>query len=64
MEAAESKQYKVENTVNPKYEIDEYDLPLIEEIYKEIKFIMATQGYKMDDNIKLSEALLKLGGQP
>ena len=48
--ATESKRYKVENTVNPKYEIDEYDLPLIEEVYEEIKFIMATQGYKMDDS--------------
>ena len=41
--------YKVENAVNPKYEIDEYDLPLIEEVYEEIKFIMATQGYKMEN---------------
>ena len=32
-----------------KYEIDEYDLPLIEEVYEEIKFIMATQGYKMEN---------------
>lgn len=48
--ATESKRYKVENTVNPKYEIDEYDLPLIEEVYEEIKFIMATQGYKMDNS--------------
>lgn len=48
--ANESKRYKVENTVNPKYEIDEYDLPLIEEVYEEIKFIMATQGYKMDNS--------------
>lgn len=48
--ATESKRYKVENTVNPKYEIDEYDLPLIEEVYEEVKFIMATQGYKMDDS--------------
>ena len=47
--AHEAKRYKVENSVNPKYEIDEYDLPLIEEVYEEIKFIMATQGYKMDD---------------
>lgn len=47
--ATESKRYKVENSINPKYEIDEYDLPLIEEVYEEIKFIMATQGYKMDD---------------
>lgn len=47
--ATESKRYTVENSVNPKYEIDEYDLPLIEEVYEEIKFIMAAQGYKMDD---------------
>ncbi len=47
--AHESKRYKVENSVNPKYEIDEYDLPLIEEVYEEIKFIMATQGYKMEN---------------
>lgn len=46
--AHDSKRYKVENSVNPKYEIDEYDLPLIEEVYEEIKFIMATQGYKME----------------
>lgn len=48
--ATESKRYKIENTVNPKYEIDEYDLPLIEEVYEEIKFIMATQRYKMDNS--------------
>ena len=55
--AHESKRYKVENSVNPKYEIDEYDLPLIEEVYEEIKFIMATQGYKMDDaKVTLNEA--------
>lgn len=48
--AIEAKRYEVENTVNPKYEIDEYDLPLIEEVYEEIKFIMATQGYKMENS--------------
>lgn len=47
--AQESKRYKVENTVLPKYEIDEYDLASVEEIYEEIQFIMATQGYKMDN---------------
>lgn len=47
-QAHDAKRYKVENVVNPKYEIDEYDLPLIEEVYEEIKFIMATQGYKME----------------
>lgn len=45
--AIEAKRYKVENAVNPRYEIDEYDLPLIQGVYEEIKFIMATQGYKM-----------------
>lgn len=48
--ATDAKRYKVENTVNPKYEIDEYDLPLIEEVYEEIRFIMATQGYKMENS--------------
>lgn len=48
--AHDAKRYKVENSVNPKYEIDEYDLPLIEEVYEEIQFIMATQGYKMDNH--------------
>ena len=47
--AQESKRYKVENSVVPKYEIDEYDLAAVEEVYDEIQFIMATQGYKMDD---------------
>lgn len=49
IKAQESKRYKVENNVIPKYEIDEYDLAAVEEIYDEIQFIMATQGYKMDD---------------
>ena len=50
MKAQESKRYKVENTVVPKYEIDEYDLASVEEIYDEIQLIMGTQGYKMDDS--------------
>lgn len=49
IKAQESKRYKVENNVIPKYEIDEYDLAAVEEIYDEIQFIMATQGYKLDD---------------
>lgn len=48
--ATDAKRYTVENAVNPRYEIDEYDLPLIEEVYEEIKFIMATQGYKMENS--------------
>ena len=47
--ALESKRYTVMNSVVPKYEIDEYDLASVEEIYDEIQFIMATLGYKMDD---------------
>ena len=49
VKAHEAKRYKVENTVKPKYEIDEYDLPSIEEVYEEIQFVMATLGYKMND---------------
>ena len=49
IKAQESKRYKVENSIVPKYEIDEYDLAAVEEIYDEIQFIMATQGYKMND---------------
>lgn len=57
IKAQESKRYKVENTVIPKYEIDEYDLAAVEEIYDEIQFIMATQDYKLDDaKAALSEA--------
>ena len=53
IKAQESKRYKVENTIVPKYEIDEYDMASVEEIYDEIQFIMGTQGYKMD-NVKSS----------
>ncbi len=49
IKAQKSKRYKVENNVVPKYEIDEYDLAAVEEIYDEIQFIMATLGYKMND---------------
>ena len=49
IKAQESKRYKIENNVVPKYELDEYDLAAVEEIYDEIQFIMATQGYKMND---------------
>ena len=49
IKAHEAKRYKVENSVKPKYEIGEYDLPSIEEVYDEIQFVMATLGYKMND---------------
>ena len=49
IKAQASKRYRIENSVIPKYEIDEYDLVSVEEIYDEIQFIMATLGYKMSD---------------
>lgn len=58
--AWESKRYKIENSVKPKFEIDEYDLVSIEEIYDEIRFVMATLGYKLDniqENTKDSQIL-------
>lgn len=56
LKAQESKRYSIKNIVVPKYIIDEYDLPLIEETYEEINFIMATQGYKMIDDQVQSNA--------
>ena len=50
VKARESKRYTVENNIKPQYEIDEFDLPSIEALYTEIQFIMATQGYKMNDS--------------
>ena len=49
IKAREAKRYKIENTVMPKYKIDECDMPSIEEVYDEIQFIMATLGYKMNN---------------
>ena len=67
IKAQESKRYKVKNNVIPKYEIDEYDLAAVEEIYDEIQFIMATQGYKMDDaktTLDEAEILRQWAGNP
>lgn len=43
------KKYNVINSVNPKYKIDDSDMPSIEEVYEEIKFIMYTQGFDFED---------------
>ena len=45
--AIDANRYDVENKTLPKYKISEYDLPIVEEIYEEIEFIMATLGYRM-----------------
>ena len=47
--ALESNRYSVENKVDPKYEISEYQTPVIEQIYEEIAFIMGTFGYQLED---------------
>lgn len=46
--AQESNRYSVENKINPKYRIDQYQKPLVEEVYEEIEFIMSTLGYDME----------------
>ncbi len=43
--AAENKNIKLINTVNPKYKIDEFDYPSIIEIYDKISFIISTQNF-------------------
>ena len=45
--AIDANRYHVDNKAIPKYKISEYDLPLVEQIYEEIEFIMATLGYRM-----------------
>lgn len=52
VKAYASKRYSVENSVKPQYEIGEHDLYIIEEIYSEIQFVMATQGFKLSKTAK------------
>lgn len=52
--ALDANRYDVDNKNVPKYEISEYDMPLVEEIYEEIGFIMATLGYRMNALATLS----------
>lgn len=56
--AISANRYKIENTVNPKFKIDEYDLPTIEQIYDDINFLMATNGYKLDEPKKETKNIL------
>lgn len=46
--ALDANRYDVDNKTIPKYRISEYDMPIVEEIYEEIEFIMATLGYRMN----------------
>lgn len=48
--AIDANRYQVDNKSVPKYRISEYDEPLVEEIYEEIEFVMATLGFRMNDS--------------
>ena len=48
--AIDANRYQVDNKAIPKYQISEYDLPQVEEIYEEIEFIMGTLGFRMNDS--------------
>lgn len=52
--AHEINRYKIENVNVPKYEIDNDDIYVVEEFYKEIEFVMASQGYRLYPIIKSS----------
>lgn len=46
--AVDARRYNVDNKAVPQYKISEYDLPIVEEIYEEIEFVMAALGYRMN----------------
>lgn len=48
--ALDANRYDVDNKTVPKYKISEYDMPIVEEIYEEIEFIMATLSYRMNSS--------------
>lgn len=49
MKAQEPNDTRLKTALFQSMKLNEYDLVAVEEIYDEIQFIMATQGYKMDD---------------
>ena len=53
--AIDANRYRIDNKTVPKYKISEYDMPLVEEIYEEIEFIMATLGYHMNGTAEMSK---------
>jgi hypothetical protein len=46
--AQESRRYTVENKVNPQYRINESQKILVETVFEEVKFMMASLGYALD----------------
>lgn len=55
-QARASNRYTVENKVDPRYVIDQYQKPTVEQIHEEIAFLMGTFGYQIEDS---SESLAK-----
>lgn len=47
--AAASKRYTIENKIDPKYEMSQYQRPTVEQIYEEIVFVMGAFGYQLED---------------
>ena len=42
-----SKRYAMDNKVLPQYRIDQYQRPIVEEVFEEIEFMMASLGYDL-----------------
>lgn len=49
-QARASKRYTVDNKQDPKYKINQYQKPIVEEIYDEISFLMGSFGYQIEDS--------------
>lgn len=49
-QARASKRYDVENKQDPRYRINQYQRPIVEQIYEEIAFLMANFGYQIEDS--------------
>ena len=55
--ALDANRYDVDNKAVPKYKISEYDMPIVEEIYEEIEFVMATLGYRMNSSVQSNQKI-------
>jgi len=56
--AIETNRYTVENIVNPRIKYKECEEDILEEIYEEIKFVMATQGYNLETTKDMTNEII------
>lgn len=49
-QARASKRYTVENKQDPKYRINQYQRPIVEQIHEEIAFLMGSFGYQIESS--------------